>query len=98
MSMAGAAGDRWAHRTHPSCMAAGAAEAAGAADAAGDVAAANPAVPPSSMATVASRATWQSSLMVTYLLSDPGLSQEETRQRSRSCVLTCVAVNETNRC
>src|ERR1700733_187289 len=64
MSMAGASGDRWAIRTHPSWVAAGDVDAA---DAAGDVAETRTAVPPSSVAIVASLARCLKSLMIAYL-------------------------------
>src|SRR5215469_5093714 len=57
MSMAGALGDRWAIRTHPSCV------AAVLADAAGDAAATKVAVPPTSTVMAASRARWRDSLI-----------------------------------
>src|SRR5208282_2155179 len=66
MSMAGAFGDRWAIRTHPS--------GAAAADAAGEVAATKAAVPPSNVVTATSRAQCLRSFIGKYLLSDQCLT------------------------
>src|SRR5271170_4937269 len=67
MSMAGALGDRWAIRTHPSCVAAGDAAATDAADAAGGAAAARTAAPPSKAVIAASLAICLNNLMIGYL-------------------------------
>src|SRR6516162_6752485 len=82
MSMAGASGERWAHRTHPSCMAADAVEALDAADAAGDMAAARAPAPTSSAAIVASRAECRKSLIVTYPLNMVNACRWRSRLRA----------------
>src|ERR1700721_4330432 len=64
MSMAGAFGDRWAIRTHPSCAAVGTVDDA---KAGGEVAATRVAAPPSRVAIVTSRAIGRNSLIVVDL-------------------------------
>ena len=87
MSIAGASGDRWAIRTHPSCAAAA---AAGAADAAADVAATAAAVLPRSAVIIASRARCESSRIVTYLFVPHAVLSATAIGDSRAHMMTSV--------